>query len=419
MDAARPGRPDPPATTPLKESRRGGAVRDPGYDLSEAELREAERGLEIMLRRKRFSPAWIEENASDLLAQASKEYAEKLTKSGSADRPVGWLIHCAWRRAQNRLESQSRKPPVSSLESAFHLADEATQTPEQKAFENERRERLSKAMSHLPEKERELLALVYFSDHSIREAGRKLGWQKSPADRHHTSALERLRALVGEDRSLLSPATLGLLAWLAARKAASAAADAAAAGAHRVTEWWRKLVPLAEPGNAAMASGAGRAAGLCGAAVAAAVCGLTATGIVGAPKGTAETPSAGAAVVRPHHVDVTPARRGGKLLAPLTSRQAQPPGSPTPSAPPIAPARQIDRKPDTEAAAVSAPTATTRQTVEEFGVDRASGGASESAPVRSFPAPPAASSPSTPSSSADPSSTAKPAAGSGSSEFGL
>src|SRR4051794_33556321 len=163
--------------------------------------------------RKKFSAVWIAENARDVLGQANMEYAEWLEDNPPARNPVGWLLNCAYRRAQNLLDSQTRKPSEASLEAVFHLADEATPSPEQQALDRDRHRRLREMLNFLPEKECALLALVYFEDHSIREAGRKVGWQKSAADRHHDRAMEKLRALVGDDRSLLSPATLGLAAW--------------------------------------------------------------------------------------------------------------------------------------------------------------------------------------------------------------
>ena len=128
---------------------------------------------------------------------------------------MGWLLNCAYWRAQNLLDAETRKPRTASLDAVFHLADESTPTPEQQALDNDRQSRLREALSHLPGKERELLWLVYFEGMSIREAGRRLGWRKSAADRHHSAAMERMLALVG-DRALLSPAILGPAAWAAA-----------------------------------------------------------------------------------------------------------------------------------------------------------------------------------------------------------
>ena len=167
------------------------------HAITPAELREAERGIKTMLAKK-FSAAWIAENARDLLGQASVEYAEWLKDHPPARSPVGWLLNCAYWRALNLLDSETRKPRTASLDAVFHLADESTPTPEQQVLNADLQRRLYKALSHLPDKECELLTLVHFGHMSIREAGRRLGWQKSAADRHHTAALKKMRALVGD-----------------------------------------------------------------------------------------------------------------------------------------------------------------------------------------------------------------------------
>jgi RNA polymerase sigma-70 factor (ECF subfamily) len=271
-------------------------------------MRKAEEGIGPMLSQT-FSAVWIAKNAQDVLSQANIEYARWLKDNPPARNPVGWLLHCAYWRAVNLLDSETRKPRQASLDAVFHLADEATPSPEEKALDRDRAKRLSEALGHLPVKERELLSLVYYEDMSIREAGRKLGWQKSAADRHHKAAMEKMAALVG-DRKFLSPAILGPAAWAAVnpegRRALHAAWNAALGpvregialgleavevSAHRLADLARRVLPFTEPGNAAAAGGSGRVLGYCGAAAGAVVCGLLGSGAVGPGVG-ALTPAA-------------------------------------------------------------------------------------------------------------------------------
>src|SRR5262245_35162063 len=105
--------------------------KDQTVTLTEAQLREARRGFTQMLRAKRFYRKWIEDNVDELLAKANEEYAAKLARDVPADNPVGWLINCAWRRSQNLLTKQRRKPPPVSLEALARLADEEVLTPEE------------------------------------------------------------------------------------------------------------------------------------------------------------------------------------------------------------------------------------------------------------------------------------------------
>lgn len=281
------------------------------------DLEKARRDFRRMLRCKRLSRRWIEEHAEDLLAQAQVEYAARLAEGKAAHSVVGWLVNGAWWRAQDLLESQGRKEPTCSIEAAFHLADESEEGPERAALRHDRAERLRGALSELPEKDRRLLALVYFGGESIRAAGRTLGWQKSAADRHHGEALERLRHLLGDDRSALSPAGLGLAAWIAVEadgsRGLARAARALGAPLHRALAElgelssgatqrmagpWRRLTPFADPAAAAGGSGGGRALGACGVAAATVLCGVAAGGVVPAaiPHGRPAKPDPGPSV---------------------------------------------------------------------------------------------------------------------------
>jgi RNA polymerase sigma factor (sigma-70 family) len=324
------------------------------------------------------------------MGQANVEYAEWLEHNPPARNPVGWLLICAERRAKNLLDMETRRPSSAPLDEVFDLADPSTPTPEQQALDQDRHDRLRKALGFLPEKECKLLALVYFEDYSIREAGRKLGWQKSAADRHHNRALKKLRALVGDDRSLLSPATLGLVAWLAVygergwwRRAIDAVLTPGREGLAlglEVGEWigrqlgelGRRLSPITDQASAAASGGSGRLVGACGVAVASVVCGIAASGI--APGGAG--------------VAIGPARPAG---APAGAEQAVPvptrtPSLPTPELPPPEPtppsAQSAKQKPTQAITASSTPTpkarqkttpkaplATPQQTAEEFGIE--------------------------------------------------
>lgn len=164
--------------------------------ITQAELSEVERGTRQTLA-KRFSARWMDANARDLLGRAITEYAEWLEDNPPAKNPVAWVLNCVYWRALNLLDSETRKPPMASLDEAFHRADESTLTPEQQVCGAEERERLLGALGCLPDKERRGLTLVYFADMSIREAGRAIGWQKSATDRHHSAAIEKMGALVG------------------------------------------------------------------------------------------------------------------------------------------------------------------------------------------------------------------------------
>jgi RNA polymerase sigma factor (sigma-70 family) len=251
--------------------------------VTEAELSRAERGLIALLRSKGFPGEWIERHVREVMAQARSDFAVRLA-AGREDDTINLLVVIAYRRAMKVLREQKTRPATTSIEEVFHLADESTPTPEEETLDHDRQARLLKALSRLPERDRKLLALVYFEEMSVREAGRRLGWGKSSADRHHGAALDRLRALIG-DRDLLG-----------IEIAVPSAVLIADASTGRALVWWMqgtaesawdsltlaagRLGSVLEPGNAAAISSAGRAtAGACGVAVLCMT--AAATGVIG------------------------------------------------------------------------------------------------------------------------------------------
>ncbi len=369
------------------------------------QFREAERGARLILA-KNFSAAWITKNARDLLAQANIEYAAWLKDNPPARNPVGWLLNCVYWRAQNLLDAESRRPPTASLDAVFHLPDESTPDPERQALDHDRQSRLQEALSHLPEKEQELLALVYYENHSIREAGRKLGWRKSAADRHHRAAMEKMLALVG-DRTLLSPAILGPAAWAVLnaegrrsllalrdplREAVALGTEAASIAAHRLGELARRLSPFADAGNAAAAGGGGRVLGYCGATAGVLVCGLLGSGAVGPGLGSWLPDS-----TAPHKPRAANTRRisSAPIAAPTPSTPelalpTQPDSSQAPKdTEPVKPAERQERRSRSRF-----PRASGEQSADEFGDNNfgpnrsAESTAPAEAPAEPAPAPP-------------------------------
>lgn len=395
-----------------------------------AQMREAERGLKIMLGAK-FPKAWIAEHSREVLGQAHVEYQEWLEDNPPARNPIGWLCTCAYRRAQNLRDSERRRPNLDPLDTVFHVPDERTPTPEQEVIDRDRQERLREALSHLPEKEIKLLALVYFEDHSIREAGRKLGWQKSAADRHHKTAMDKLRALVGEDRSLFSPATLGLVAYLAsrggrlsrvleaaltpARELTAIGVELASLAARRLVGFARSLSPFSDTGTAVASGGVGRATGACGAGIVALVC-VGAASVVAPGLNSAQRPARPSDSLQPRG----PVRRQTKVAPVVVPTEFPvlqlPKPEPVEAADPPRP-KALKSPAKMRARPKQAPQATPKQIRGEFGIDSGSGSRSESTPA---PAPEAAPQPSTsPPPSSSPPEPSKPSGSPATREFGL
>lgn len=257
-------------------------------ELGRTDLEAAERGFLQLLRRKRFSPAFIERHGADLIAKARLEYSQHAAEGGEVRNPAGWIIHCAWRRTQNLLEQEGRAPRVLSIDNGGAFANES-RTPEDEVLTSDRYRQLQGAIEQLPIEERKVIALTYFEGMSVREVGRTLKWDKCKADRRHRAALERLQELLGVKDIDSLQIEIGIAAWASLGAGASAQTrlpagveamlDGIASAAARGQELARRLLTggAAEPGIAPAIGGAARTAGVCGAAAVACV----ATGLVG------------------------------------------------------------------------------------------------------------------------------------------
>jgi RNA polymerase sigma factor (sigma-70 family) len=374
------------------------------------QLREAEEGLTRLLFAKRFTREWIERQVPEAMAQAQADLAARIA-AGREDETVGLLVVIAYRRALKALTAEKTKPKTVPVDEVFDLTDEYERTPEQIVMDADRQARLLRAMRYLPDRDKELLGLVYYGELDVKEAGRRLGWSSSSADRHHKAALQKLRALVGE-RSLLGAdvAVPALIAsgYSSPRRGLQHWFEAATDRAHDLVGWvLQRSTAIAETGSAVGMSGAGRtSAGVCGLAVAACMAAVT-SGVVGPGIGVLHSAGSG-----------RPPRQAGHHR---TEKPIGPPAAPTtqsvaPSPPPAAPYDPVPSRPHASVvsnrreragrkgrspksmstdARASAP-AGGAQTTEEFGVEGGGGEALSQPREASSPPPPASSQPSKP-----------------------
>lgn len=393
--------------------------------VTKEQLREAEEGLIRLLFVKRFSREWIERHVPEVMAQARADLAIRFTTEHVND-VVALLVVIAYRRALKVLRSKTTGPTLVSIEEVFHLADESAKTPEEEAVDHERQARLLKAISHLPEREQKLLALVYFGELTVKDAGKRLGWSPSSAVRHQREALEKLRALVG-DRSLLG-ADIAVPAFIASNYTlprGGFGSIGAAAGSVResLAIAVQRFLPLAETGNAMAMSGAGRTtAGVCGLAVAACLTAVT-SGVVGPGVGTVdrgsrpakeEPPKRTLAVPEEKRLFPSPARDSyGSAVSEIARPDSVPHAQRSGIAKPKAPAKRA--APGHPQA--MAPEGSARVTTSEFSVEGAElERTTEPTPSSIGSAPPV--SPAAPASAPSPAPSSPPAGG-GSSEFGM
>ena len=79
-----------------------------------------------------------------------------------------------------------------------YLPDDRDESPLAQFLHSEMRELLSRAIADLPEKERQVLALYYFEELTMKEVGMTLGVGESRVSQIHSMAVVRLRARMTE-----------------------------------------------------------------------------------------------------------------------------------------------------------------------------------------------------------------------------
>jgi RNA polymerase sigma factor (sigma-70 family) len=265
-------------------------------ELTVGQMDAARKAFRGKLLRLRYSPQFIVNNAEELLAIAHSEYARAVEKGVEIEDPVAWTIHCAWRRTQNLLQSESIRPRSVSSEQVAELVDDGEIGLEEQALEEDRARKVREAVAKLDEDQRKVIALTFFEDMSVREAARHLGCSASSVQHRRETALRTLRRFLpvrsGDELAI----DVGMACWLAV--AADRSGFHLPAGfetvidraGHGASGLWGRVQDLARRfgagggGDAATAvasSGAGRAAGVCAAGLAAVCLASAGTAIVG------------------------------------------------------------------------------------------------------------------------------------------
>jgi RNA polymerase sigma factor (sigma-70 family) len=264
-------------------------------EMKPAELEEARLGFNQYLRRKGYSPQFIERHGEELLATAAVEYSRKLAEGAEIENAPGWLITCASRRTKNLVHVESRDPRLVSTERAPTVVDDDGQSPEEVALEEDRFRKVREAVEQLSEDERRLLELAYFEGYAVREAARKLDWHPSKAQRCHRTARKHLHQLLGVDSLDQLEIEVGLAAYLVIAAGSSSGlllrpnmevvvdtAGRLAAGLWARAQDLARRLPVGggaeSSAGAALQSGSAQLAGVC---VTAAATACLASGVVG------------------------------------------------------------------------------------------------------------------------------------------
>jgi RNA polymerase sigma factor FliA len=88
---------------------------------------------------------------------------------------------------------------ITSLDAATGIADERLPSPDAALDTGRRAERLREVIQTLPDRERRMMELYYYSEKNLEEAGAVLGLSKSWACRLHARAIELLRVALADE----------------------------------------------------------------------------------------------------------------------------------------------------------------------------------------------------------------------------
>jgi RNA polymerase sigma factor (sigma-70 family) len=117
-------------------------------------------------------------------------------RDGSPFRP--WLLRIVANEARNRRRSAGRRAGLA-LRAAAAASGDAAPSPEAAAVSNERRSRLLDGLGRLDERDREVLVHRFLLELGEDETAAALGIRRGTVKSRTSRALQRLRAVVGEE----------------------------------------------------------------------------------------------------------------------------------------------------------------------------------------------------------------------------
>jgi RNA polymerase sigma-70 factor (ECF subfamily) len=151
------------------------------------------------------------EDAEDLLQEVFLRLVRMLPSYSHQGNFEGWLFRIAANLGRDRirrirrspivasLSSGSENPPASDGERGWDGADEAAEPPDSGLLRNEQIDRMQRALTQLPDAEREVVLLRYYSSMSFAEIAEAMDTPLGTALARSHRGLTKLRRLMEED----------------------------------------------------------------------------------------------------------------------------------------------------------------------------------------------------------------------------
>jgi RNA polymerase sigma-70 factor (ECF subfamily) len=134
-----------------------------------------------------------EEILLDVYKQAWRQAASYDQERGS---PMGWLLTIARTRALDRIRSIRREQQLKQSVASEPLSQVSSITPEQNAVISERQKLVRAALVALPDAQREVIELAYYSGLTHTEIAEKLGLPLGTVKTRTRLAMIKLRELL-------------------------------------------------------------------------------------------------------------------------------------------------------------------------------------------------------------------------------
>jgi len=189
------------------------AVEGRPLDADDSQLVERARGgdaraYEALVRRYQelaYRTAYLITGRAEDAEDAAQEglvkawYALGRFREGASFRP--WLLTIVSNEARNRRRSGRRQDDLALRVAEVRPSGDAAPSPEAAALAHERRRVLLAAVSHLPERDRQVIAARFFLELSEAEMATILGCRRGTVKSRVSRALARLRLALDDQGS--------------------------------------------------------------------------------------------------------------------------------------------------------------------------------------------------------------------------
>ena len=137
-----------------------------------------------------------EDEALDLAATTFERALRQLERSPTVELGVGWLLRTARNAA---VDARRRRRAAAVIGRVLHWQDKDESSPEVVALADEQAAMVRRAVAALPEPQRDVIALRFTTELTIREIGQVVGRSEAATQKQLSRGLARLRESLDDE----------------------------------------------------------------------------------------------------------------------------------------------------------------------------------------------------------------------------